>query len=563
MLHPLTLPEIIEKVGSFLAWRHASDSTSIVKPSDLASCLRVNRTWYQTLTPLIWTVFRDDVAAEWRIPADSAANLTKHVRFAYLSQGPQLIPIHSTKLRHLTLGHQDRMWDALNLICTNKRLARLEWLAPFSSTHSPNKNLVRFAFSTVTSLTSLVLDCWRNSFLDDVIAIAQSNPDLQSLALGSLVNLKLERIINPQLLFNLTELRLESHWGLNPGIEFLVRLCPRLSTLWFRADSTCPYSALALNLAECCPVVASLKCVEGAKDAQSRNVMCTNDGAMCLVQASHFLIHLEIPVKHLTYEMCDALLDQHASSLKSIRFYIQSADEEDFLCVNEILSRCLNLTSFALNDSNGDDCGMDSWMQAWRAEDICSMLVIPWNCSKLKTLQLTGASPMCYLEDDYPDEGYFGYDSSDEKDEQDASDGQDHQGTIEVTTQDMDVDTDSQWTFDVAMENGEFKDDQKGSITSDKYKVYDPFMDIDPTPSELAFDIVLQLLEIDSKHMFLGAFSDWLECLGWSLQTDVEMYELAIKKDHKQLLIELFECVATMPMMDQIVMGGVKAVKIC
>ncbi|KAG0086882.1 hypothetical protein BGZ92_007784 [Podila epicladia] len=532
MLHPLALPEIIERIGSFLAWFHVSDDI-IFNPNDLASCIRVNRIFYQTLTPLLWTVFRDDVAAEWGIPADSTANLTKHIRFAYLSQGPQLIPIHSTKLRHLTLSHQDRMWDALNLVCTNKQLTRLEWLAPFSSTRSPDKNLVRFALSTVTSLTSLALDCWRNSLLDDVIAIAQSNRNLQSLALGSLVNLKVERITNPGLLSNLTELRLDSHWGLNPGIEFLVRLCPRLETLWFRADSTCPYSTLSLNLWECCPIVASMKCVEGAKDAQCRNIMSTNDGAMSLVQAPHFLIHLEIPVMHLTYRMCDALLDRHANSLKSIRFYIRAADEEDFLCVNEILSRCLSLTSFALNDGEDHDCGV-------------------------------GASPMCYLEDDYTDEEFVDYDSLDEKDEQDANDGQDHQGSIsEETTQDMDVDTDSQWTFDVVMENGEFKDDQKGGITSDKYKVYDPFMDIDPTPTELAFDIVLQLLEADSTHVFLDAFSDWLECLGWSLQTDVEMSELAIKKDHKRLLIELFECVANMPTMDQIVMGGVKAVKTC
>ncbi|KAG0032571.1 hypothetical protein BGZ81_010621 [Podila clonocystis] len=51
------------------------------------------------------------------------------------------------------------------------------------------------------------------------------------------------------------------------------------------------------------------------------------------------------------------------------------------------------------------------------------------------------------------------------------------------TAQDMDVDTDSQWTFDVVMEDGESKGGNKDDITSDKYEIDSP-LEIDPTPME-------------------------------------------------------------------------------
>ncbi|KAG0010005.1 hypothetical protein BGZ81_003028 [Podila clonocystis] len=558
MLHPLALPEIVERIGAFLS------------PQDLVLCIIVNSSWYRTLTPILWRVFDNEMAAHRRITRDSAAMHTVHIRYLNLSRGCERIPIRSTQLRQLTLSHLDGLMDALNLVCTNKQLAEFAWLVPHSSTRGPYKNLVRYALSTVTSLSSLRIDSWSNSLLNEVVAIAGNNPNLKSLVLGSMINLKVGRTINSLQLLNLTELHLESHWRLNPGIECLVRFCPRLSALWFRADSTCPYSALSGNLRECCPVLASLKCIEGSKDSQDSNVLRTN-GIMTLVKAPHFLLHLEIPVKYLTFDLCACLLNRHSATLRNVRFYLRDADEEDFMCVNEILSHCPNLISFALDNRGDDNFGIDAQKQVWRAEEISAMLIEPWNCSKLKTLELTGVSPMCYLGDDHIDEGYFEYDSSDEKSHQDNesdndndSDGQDHQSSIsEETAQDMDVDTDSQWTFDVAMEDGEYKDDKKDGINMDKDEIYDSFMDIDPTPTELAFDKVLELIDTDPTRKFSGAFADWLVTLGWVLQTEVEFCELSIRRDHKRFLIELFEQVNSVPNMDQVSMRGLTAIKAC
>ncbi|KAF9309303.1 hypothetical protein BG003_009918 [Podila horticola] len=199
------------------------------------------------------------------------------------------------------------------------------------------------------------------------------------------------------------------------------------------------------------------------------------------------------------------------------------------------------------------------------------MLVVPWDCSKLKSLEIMGASPMCYLKDDWDDEGYHEYDSSDEQsneqdasNDQDASDNQDNQSSIsEETTQGMDVDTDSQWTFDVVMKDGEFNDDQKDDVKLDEYEVYDSFMEIDPTPTELAFDLVLELIDIDCTSKFLGALAGWLAILGWSLQTDMEPFELAIKRNYKRFLVNLFERVSEMPNIDRVTMRGLNAIKAC
>ncbi|KAF9196678.1 hypothetical protein CPC16_004711, partial [Podila verticillata] len=65
----------------------------------------------------------------------------------------------------------------------------------------------------------------------------------------------------------------------------------------------------------------------------------------------------------------------------------------------------------------------------------------------------------------------------------------------------------------------------------------------------------------DAPSCFLDAFSDWLETLDWTLQTDVSIWELGVRHDYKRFLIELFERVSDMPNMDRVVMRGLSAVK--
>ncbi|KAI9231311.1 MAG: hypothetical protein BYD32DRAFT_492091 [Podila humilis] len=575
MQHPLHISEIIERVGELLAWSKNPNGSFSFQPKDLVACIKVSRQWRNTLTPVLWKVYHDGMTSHWRLTKESASLHTNFIRYIYLTSAPVLIPIHSAQLQQLTLVHKDRKLDALTLLCINKDLRGLEWLVPHSSASSPDKQLVRFSLGTLSRLTFLRIDCWRDSLLEDITSIALNNPNLKTMVFGSLISLK-TKATNDTPPLSLTELRLESQWELNPGIEYLVRCCPRLSTLLFRADSTCPYSTLTQNLWECCPVLTTLRDVESFNHSQTGNMLCAG-GIESLVQSSHFLMHLDMPVEHLTREICNTLQDRHSTSLRTVRLYLQSADEEDFMCVSDILSGCSNLTSFSLSYSNndGDSLSMDtdSWM--WKADDASAMFIVPWSCSRLETLELTGISPTCYFDDDVDvdddddDDSYESHTdnkSSNSKndhngsDQDDASDDQDdHQFSVsEESTQGMDLDTDSQWSFDIVMRDAKYNGVDKDGMIRNKD---DSWMDVDPTPTELAFNYVLQCLEADAPSCFLDAFSDWLETLDWTLQTDVSIWELGVRHDYKRFLIELFERVSDMPNMDRVVMRGLSAVK--
>ncbi|KAI9231309.1 MAG: hypothetical protein BYD32DRAFT_467281 [Podila humilis] len=149
--------------------------------------------------------------------------------------------------------------------------------------------------------------------------------------------------------------------------------------LWFRADSTCPYSTLTQNLWECCPVLTTLRDIESFNHSQTGNMLCAG-GIESLVQSSHFLMHLDMPVEHLTREICNTLQDRHSTSLRTVRFYLQSADEEDF---------------------------MRQLYPVWLLQPHILFLELQqqrWQQLKLQTLELTGISPTCYFDDDVDDD---------------------------------------------------------------------------------------------------------------------------------------------------------------
>lgn len=68
----------------------------------------------------------------------------------------------------------------------------------------------------------------------------------------------------------------------------------------------------------------------------------------------------------------------------------------------------------------------------------------------------------------------------------------------------MDLDTDSQWNFDIVMRDAKYKEvDKDGMIRSRD----NSWIDVDLTPTELAFGVILQRLDKGSTNLFLEAFS--------------------------------------------------------
>ncbi|KAF9381888.1 hypothetical protein CPC16_009637 [Podila verticillata] len=104
----------------------------------------------------------------------------------------------------------------------------------------------------------------------------------------------------------------------------------------------------------------------------------------------------------------------------------------------------------------------------------------------------------------------------------------------EEKTRDMDVDTNSQWTSNIRMQDVE-------GVVDEMEKDDDSPMDIDATAWELTFHRVLERLDEDPANSCLVAIVAWLETLGWTFETDMVLGELAVNWDLKRLLTETIE----------------------
>ncbi|KAI9239396.1 MAG: hypothetical protein BYD32DRAFT_459854 [Podila humilis] len=190
----------------------------------------------------------------------------------------------------------------------------------------PDRLLVLFALGTLSRLTSLRLSRWTYCSLDDIAALAQNNPNLETLALGS------RDVLKPT-----TEL-----------------------TLCF------------------CPIPNALKCIHGSQDAMNDYVLHTRS-FVAHPGARRHMVHLKLPLNKLTVELGDTLLDHHSDTLQTVKFFVKSFDEDDFTGVNSILAACSNLTSFPT--LTGDNYRFkDSKSQIWSAEDIGVILILRWTC---------------------------------------------------------------------------------------------------------------------------------------------------------------------------------------
>lgn len=170
----------------------------------------------------------------------------------------------------------------------------------------------------------------------------------------------------------------------------------------------------------------------------------------------------------------------------------------------------------------------DSKSQLWSAEDIDAILILRLTCTQLETLELTGMLPACRKDD----EAAKGSSKSNQDGGRDAYDCTSSSQSAyrelvsEEKTRDMDVDTSSQWTIDVRLQ------DVEGVVVNMENDDDSP-MDIDATASELAFHRVLECLDEVPANSCLVAIVAWLETLGCTFETDMVLGELAVNRHHR------------------------------
>ncbi|KAF9213146.1 hypothetical protein BGZ59_005853, partial [Podila verticillata] len=371
-------------------------------PMLLINCIKVSRLWRQIMTPILWEMFDDQAMAHYKIPPHIVQAQSHHFRFLHVTCNESIPhPLKSQHLRRLVIANCEQLETFIDLIRRNSNsLTTVEWHVPDSANTPLKKELIQYSLETLTKLESLNLSRWHHCSVGQITRIAVNNPGLKELRLSETKNLEQSPGRHPSI--NITHLELNGQWEDNPGFIQLVKYCPKLESIMFWADASCPARALSKNLRENCPNLKSIESLNGDM-AFCIGGAPTVKAVLQIVRASRGLARFDFPMNDLTVDICDALLELHADTLETIQLYLDGSDHNSLMGINRILSSCPNLTSLAVNNDQDE----------WSPEDAGVLTAEPWNCPKLKTWEVTGFS---LFDEDYDEEDEY----SDEEDEIDG-----------------------------------------------------------------------------------------------------------------------------------------------
>ncbi|KAG0030177.1 hypothetical protein BGZ81_002993 [Podila clonocystis] len=256
---PLEIPEIVYRIGWFLPlWELEPDKIYNLLPFDVVACLKVNRLWNRTLTPLLWMAFEAYIAVSEQVPKYVIQKYSHHLRYANLNSTLALPIIHATQLRELEVEDMEPL-AVRDLTRSNPRLELLDI----------NMNLEIIAislesiFEPLTNLTRLALRLAENLPLDQVLRPLCHLSKLRSLRLDHFSGLQTMDTL-PLHLDSIKELILNCNWKHNPGMHQVVRFCPSLENLEIKViakdgPNDLPSADLSKNLRECCPRLRSIR----------------------------------------------------------------------------------------------------------------------------------------------------------------------------------------------------------------------------------------------------------------------------------------------------------------
>ncbi|KAF9305717.1 hypothetical protein BGZ74_009166 [Mortierella antarctica] len=406
MTNPLDIFEIVQRVGYFIQIHKKREDHRYwhfdFRPKDLISCMQVNKTWRQALTPPLWRVYDEEEMAKLQVPATLLQANSQY--FWYLDIGTPwpADTLRPTQLRQLAIRGQVLKTN-LGLLHSNRLLSSLV-LKLYDGTYYSE---VQEALDSVTWLKTLQFHCGETLDPDHLAAFIFNNLGLKELLVSHIRGF--ERIVTSQPLIHLTSLHLNTQMDDNPGLVLLIRFCPNLEEIWFHGYDTCPFEAIATNIRECCPKASSIRCLDTFAVNFGEEVI-SEDELVTLIKSSHRLTHFEMPIFDLTARVCLAFLQPHWASLTMLRLYIYGTDALYTLSnAGKILGVCFNLKKVVLANECHD----------WQPLHCFGLLEVPWACKNLEAFTLRGVQ---YIPQ--PEEGYVVWDfvQAFEKDPGDLSD---------------------------------------------------------------------------------------------------------------------------------------------
>lgn len=374
------VPEIIYRVGWFLP--KELENLVDVRPArrkDVIACMRVNRLWHRTLTPLLWMVFDSNFAASRKIPSSVILKYSCHFRYCAIYD--LSIPgLHSTCLRELHLLSLAPM----GIICLTRSNPRLETLSLSVKDESAVVSL-SLILEPLTQLKKLTLNDGKHATLDQLLQSTCHLTNLKCLELYGFTNFQAANTPWPTL--GISKLTLHGEWHLNPGFAQLVRFCPRIESLKLAEINSrefrFPSLTLSRNLRECCRKLHSIR-MSGAYP----QLQLSEQDHLNLFSSTCHLAHYNLPVNNFNLTFCDALL-KHRSTLVSVHIVCHQASEDQFRYACRILASCPHLHSFKIAPI----------VPSLLLEERLALFETPWKCPNLREFGYLGITPDYMLKD--------------------------------------------------------------------------------------------------------------------------------------------------------------------
>ncbi|KAF9213143.1 hypothetical protein BGZ59_005850 [Podila verticillata] len=542
LMNPLELPEILYRLGFFLTpWVRAEDKSYLYcefRPRALAASIRVNRTWRDTLTPFLWTVFDDTQMNRFYIPqATYDANSRYFRSFKVSSPNTATVPHQATQLRHLDISGWIHTRHASKLIRANPHLTELKWVIMSKTMDQDllSTHLLTALTASLEKLQILSIEQLQACHTHYFPWVLTGLPSLKHLSIRNCSEIEpCDAASFDEPFPALTVLRLACDWYTNPGLAQLVRFCPDLERLFLNPGADCPVAELAKNLRECCPRLISIEC-QDPYEAFQVGVMMTSDDYAVLIGATKALAHLEMPIGDLDLEIYQALME-HAPSLETLDLYICGDAAENFSNANRLLAACPRLKYFALRN----------YLLEWNPEAGLALFANPWNCRNLEAIVLDGFATLFDAEENSED-GDSSQEADDwqdghEEEERRVEDGESERYVIDDTEEQAPGDDPDYYSDGYYDDNG--IEEQLGSEN------FNTLCDALAQQFTPAADPELQELQA------------FVAKAGWELDACPTRRMESLTLPHKQALLSaFFKRAATLPRLRTMYLNGFKFIK--
>ncbi|KAF9581387.1 hypothetical protein BGW38_001618 [Lunasporangiospora selenospora] len=397
-VHPLTLPEIIAKIASFLPLWKYSESLGFYdfNPSFLLSCTRVSKTWKAALLPVIWLVF--DGFTMRQIPKEILVRNSSHFRLFF---GDCLLGVsfQCRHLRELSISRWDK--DLLQLIRENApSLECFSWKA----TQAPSSTMPNLDYDLITqmapTLQNLSLSHWVISGRQFVQFLAQCRR-LTSLNLTAVhwidpipqrqtysCDNEFASLYHFHRGLGIRQLSLDISEAKNGAFVDLIQRCPDLESFSLYSVRAQDPKLFIPVLRQSCPKLTNIEYTVRYCSRLGLRDYLSEDGYADFVLASPRLTSVKMDVPWLGDALTSALLFQAAAlESLSLQFYEHREDQPWANAENllRILKNSRRLKRLSLLFSR----------QALGEEETLRLLEPSWGCEELESLTLTGLTMMC------------------------------------------------------------------------------------------------------------------------------------------------------------------------